>query len=48
MSTKKLFKFYIIYLITLTFIRLVSSFEHMVACSLAMILAFHTIDSIKN
>ena len=47
METKKLFKFYIIYLITLTLIRLVS-FEHMVTCSLAMILAFHTIYSTKN
>ena len=41
MSTKQLLKFYIIYLITLTLIRLVS-FEHMVACALSMILAFHT------
>lgn len=47
MNTKQLIKFYIIYLITLTIIRLVS-FEHMVAYALAMLLAFHTQNGSKN
>ena len=44
---KQAIKIYIIMLITLTFIRLVSSFEHMISCSLAMILAL-LITNYKN
>ena len=44
---KQIMKHYIIYLITLTFIRLIS-FEHMVVCSLAMILSLLTKISTEN
>lgn len=35
----KIIKIYIIMIITLTLVRYISSFEHMVTCSLAMIIS---------